>query len=226
MPSRPDAVPGIPHQFKRPELLAEALTHRSRSGSNYERLEFLGDSVLNFVITRRLYDTRPKDNEGALSRLRSRVVRGETLARVARELKLGDHLRMGEGELRSGGYLRASVLADALEAVLGAIYIDGGLQACESVIHELFDPIVEALPDAESLKDPKTRLQEWLQARGRALPDYVLVAEEGADHDKRFHVCCKLADNGLEYIAIGSSRRKAEQAAAREVLERSRGQGR
>jgi ribonuclease-3 len=226
MPARAEAIPGIPHQFARPELLDEALTHRSRSGSNYERLEFLGDAVLNFVITRRLYDTRPQDNEGALSRLRSRVVRGETLARVARDLKLSDYLRMGEGELRSGGYLRASVLADALEAVLGAVYLDGGLPACEAVIHTLFDPIVHALPDAESLKDPKTRLQEWLQARGRGLPDYQLVAEEGADHAKRFHVCCRLADTGLEHVAIGSSRRKAEQAAAQEVLERCREQGR
>lgn len=215
------AVPGIPYRFVRPELLREALTHRSCGSENYERLEFLGDSVLNLVVSRRLFETRRDADEGSLSRLRSRVVRGDSLARMAQDLGLGDHLRMGPGELRSGGFRRRSVLADALEAVLGAIYLDGGFEACERVIRQLFDPEIEALPDAESLKDAKTRLQEWLQARARPLPEYRLEAEEGADHAKRFRVACLLPDSGLEESAEGSSRRRAEQAAAAAVLARS-----
>lgn len=217
-------IPGIPYEFKRPDLLAQALTHRSRGAHNYERLEFLGDSAFNFIISRRLYDVRPKDNEGALSRLRSRVVRGETLARVARDIELSDHLIMGEGELRSGGFRRQSVLADALEAIIGAVYLDGGLEACQAVVHHLFDPIIEILPDAESLKDAKTRLQEWLQSRGRALPTYAMISEEGADHAKRFSVVCRLEDTGTEQVAAGTSRRRAEQAAALAVLQQCQGQ--
>jgi len=213
-----DGLPGIDHRFSDARLLTEALTHRSHSNGHYERLEFLGDAVLNFVIAAELFDRRPDDDEGSLSRLRSRVVRGETLARVARRLKLGDHLRMGEGELKSGGYLRDSVLADALEAVLGAIYLDGGYEAAARVIRGVFGPVVDSLPDAESLKDPKTRLQEWLQARGRPLPVYELVGEEGAEHAKRFHVTCRLEDSGYEAGATGTSRRKAEQSAAEAVL--------
>ncbi len=217
-----DQLPGIPYRFSDPSLLGEALTHRSHSGSNNERLEFLGDAILNFVIADRLFRLRPGDNEGSLSRLRSRVVRGETLARVAKRLKLGDHLRMGEGELKSGGYLRDSILADSLEAVLGAIYLDGGFESAAGVIRAVFDPVVKDLPDAETLKDPKTRLQEWLQARGRPLPVYELVGEEGAEHAKRFHVSCRLEDSDMAATAIGTSRRKAEQAAADELLARCR----
>ncbi len=212
------AIPGISYQFERPELLAEALTHRSRGSHNYERLEFLGDSILNFVVASRLYEVRPEDPEGHLSRLRSRVVRGETLARVARELKLNEYLLMGEGELKSGGYLRDSVLGDALEAILGAIYLDGGFDACEKVIREVFDPVIDELPDAETLKDSKTRLQEWLQARGRPLPVYELISESGADHAKEFLVRCQLPDTGEQEQARGNSRRKAEQEAAGRVL--------
>lgn len=214
----PASIPGIPHSFKDESLLNEALTHRSLGQVNYERLEFLGDAVLNFVVASRLFALRPDVQEGSLSRLRSRVVRGETLARVARGLRLGEHLRLGEGELKSGGYLRNSILADALEAVLGAVYLDGGFPACEEVIRTLFDPVIEHLPDAESLKDPKTRLQEWLQARGRPLPEYALVAETGAEHAKQFRVLCRLADTGRQQEALGNSRRKAEQAAADGML--------
>lgn len=218
MPRTDDRLPGIDHPFSDPSLLAEALTHRSRSNRNNERLEFLGDAVLNFVIAADLYHQRPDDDEGSLSRLRSRVVRGETLARVAKRLKLGDYLLMGEGELKSGGYLRASILADALEAVLGAVYLDAGFDAAKRVIREIFAPVMHDLPDAESLKDPKTRLQEWLQGRGRPLPVYELVAEEGAEHAKRFTVICRLEDSGFQAEATGTSRRKAEQAAAESVL--------
>ena len=207
-------IPGIPYAFQRPELLTEALTHRSRGSRNYERLEFLGDSILNFVVSARLFELRPEDNEGNLSRLRSRVVRGEALARTARRLGLGEHLLLGEGELRSGGWLRDSILADALEAVLGAIYLDGGYAACEGVIRAVFEPVIADLPDAESLKDPKTRLQEYMQAHGRPLPEYQLVGEKGADHAKQFEVSCRLPDSGREASATGASRRKAEQAAA------------
>lgn len=213
-----EALPGVDHQFADPDLLREALTHRSLAPRNNERLEFLGDAVLNFVIAARLFEQRPKDNEGSLSRLRSRVVRGETLAIVARDLKLGDFLRMGEGELKSGGFLRDSVLADALEAVIGAVYLDAGFAAAQHVIHRLFEKVVTQLPDAETLKDPKTRLQEWLQARGRPLPIYELVHEEGAEHAKQFFVRCRLEDSGFVAEASGSGRRKAEQAAAERVL--------
>lgn len=218
MQRRASDIPGIDHVFQRPELLTEALTHRSRGSLNYERLEFLGDAILNFVVASRLFDLRPDDSEGDLSRLRSRVVRGETLASVARELHLGDHLLLGEGELKSGGFLRDSILADVLESVLGAVYLDAGFGACERVIRQIFEPVIAALPDAESLKDPKTRLQEWLQAQGRPLPEYRLVSEDGAEHAKCFRVSCRLSDNGQEASAEGSSRRKAEQAAAELLL--------
>jgi ribonuclease-3 len=211
-------IPGIPYTFREPALLQEALTHRSCGQRNYERLEFLGDSILNFVVASRLFDLRPTDSEGELSRLRSRVVRGDTLASLATGLNLGNHLIMGEGELKSGGYKRQSILADALEAIFGAIYLDGGFEACRAVIRHVCDPVISHLPDAEKLKDPKTRLQEWMQARGRPLPEYDLLREEGAEHAKRFHVRCRLPDSGREVEAEGASRRKAEQRAAAGVL--------
>ncbi len=211
-------IPGIPYRFREPALLQEALTHRSRGRLNYERLEFLGDSILNFVVASRLFELRPTDSEGDLSRLRSRVVRGDTLARLATDLALGDYLLMGEGELKSGGFRRESILADALEAVFGAIYLDGGFDACEAVIRHVGDPVIRGLPDAEELKDPKTRLQEWMQGRGRPLPEYELLREEGAEHAKRFFVRCRLPDSGREVEAEGGSRRKAEQKAAAGIL--------
>jgi ribonuclease-3 len=213
------SLPGVPYRFNNPHLLREALTHRSRGDLNYERLEFLGDSILNFVVASRLFDLRPGDSEGELSRLRSRVVRGDTLARLAAQLGLGDHLIMGEGELKSGGFKRQSILADALEALFGAIYMDGGYEPCRKVIQHICDPVILALPDAETLKDPKTRLQEWLQGRGRPLPEYQLLKEEGADHAKRFLVRCRLPDGGQDVEAWGGSRRKAEQAAAGALLQ-------
>lgn len=226
MPSTPTEIPGIPYRFERPELLAEALTHRSRGSRNYERLEFLGDSVLSLVVSRRLFDLRPDVDEGSLSRLRSRVVRGETLARVARRLDLGPLLLLGRDQQQSGGHRRNSILADVLEAILGAVYIDGGFDQCERVIHAVFDEVIEDLPDAESLKDPKTRLQEWLQARGRPLPEYTLVDERGADHAKQFDIRCRLTDGDTEAVASGSSRRRAEQAAAQAVLDACQGRDR
>ena len=200
-------------------MLEEALTHRSRGQRNYERLEFLGDSVLNFVVAERLFELRPDDSEGDLSRLRSRVVRGDTLAKLASDIGLGDHLILGEGELRSGGFKRQSILAEALEALFGAIYLDGGFERCRAVIQHICDPVMAQLPEAEMLKDPKTRLQEWLQARGRPLPEYALLREEGAEHAKQFIVRCRLADPCLEVESRGSSRRKAEQSAAGKILQ-------
>jgi len=213
-----DSVAGIEYRFDDPHLLEEALTHRSRGRINYERLEFLGDSVLNLVISSRLFELKPDAPEGDLSRMRARLVRGESLTDIASGLGLGKQLKLGEGEMKSGGFRRASILADAFEAILGAIYLDGGYSICRDVILDLFDPMIERLPGIEELKDAKTRLQEWLQGRGRPLPQYTVIKEEGADHAKKFHVQCLISDDGSKVEAIGSSRRKAEQAAAANAL--------
>ena len=194
---------GISHRFTDSELLNEALTHRSRGAINYERLEFLGDSVLNLVVSGRLFEQFPDASEGDLSRMRARIVRGETLAAMALDIGLGSQLHLGEGEMKSGGKERTSILADALEAVFGALYLDAGYEKCRDIILSLCDPLIEALPSPEELKDPKTRLQEWLQARGLALPRYRLEAEEGADHAKQFKVSCLLTDSGLQTMAWG-----------------------
>jgi ribonuclease-3 len=212
-------IAGIDYRFNDSQLLQEALTHRSVGRTNYERLEFLGDSVLNLVISSRLYELRPTDSEGELSRLRSRIVRGKTLTELALGMGLGKQLILGEGEMKSGGFRRASILADALEALIGAIFLDGGFEACRKVILDLCDPLIKSLPDAEELKDAKSKLQEWLQARGKPLPEYELIRETGADHAKQFFVSCRISDEGkIKVEASGSSRRNAEQAAAAEVL--------
>ncbi len=211
-------IPGIDHIFRDEDLLSEALTHRSRGRRNNERLEFLGDSVLSLVVSERLFEARPEASEGDLSRMRARIVRGETLSKIARQLNIGEHLILGAGELRSGGFRRASILTDSLEAIFGAIYLDGGFEKCRAVILQLTDPLISNLPDAEKLKDPKTRLQEWTQARGNVLPQYKLISESGADHQKQFLVRCSVPDSSVSVDATGSSRRKAQQAAARLVL--------
>jgi len=213
-----DSVNGIKYRFSDQQLLNGALTHRSVGANNNERLEFLGDSVLNLVISSRLYQVHPEAQEGDLSRMRARLVRGSSLSDLASSIELGKHLILGEGEMKSGGFRRASILADALEALIGAIFLDGGYAACEAEILRLFDPLIENLPDVEELKDAKTRLQEWLQARGRPLPEYHLLREEGADHAKKFHVQCRISDDLNSVEAVGDSRRKAEQAAAAKVL--------
>ncbi|MGD9020477.1 MAG: ribonuclease III [Lysobacterales bacterium] len=211
-------IPGIPYRFNDPALLSLALAHRSVGRDNNERLEFLGDSILNFVVAARLFDTRATDDEGDLSRLRARVVRGETLARLAAELKLGDYIRLGEGELKSGGHRRNSILADALEAIFGAVYLDGGYAACAAVIRHVCGPVIEQLPEAGELKDPKTRLQEWLQGRAQELPEYELVSEQGPAHRKHFVVRCLAPAAGIETSGEGTSRQRAEQAAAAAAL--------
>ena len=214
-----DSIPGIDYRFSDPRLLVEALTHRSHGDVHYERLEFLGDSVLNFVVSQQLYQHYPDAAEGDLSRMRARIVRGRTLADLAESLQLGKYLRLGGGERRSGTFRRSSILGDALEALLGAILLDGGFDACRQVIMRLIHPLIQSMPAAEQLKDSKTRLQEWLQARGRPLPEYRLLDEQGADHAKQFTVECRLVDSGDSATARGSSQRKAQQAAAGELLQ-------
>jgi ribonuclease-3 len=218
-----DYVTGVDYRFTDPQLLHEALTHKSAGTNHNERLEFLGDSVLSLVISHRLFELRPDAREGDLSRMRARLVRGVTLADLALDMGLGKSIKLGEGELKSGGFRRASILADTFEALLGAIFLDGGFDACQHVITQLFDPLIGNLPSDDELKDAKTRLQEWLQARARPLPVYTLQREEGVDHAKTFYVRCQLPDDGLMLEASGDSRRKAEQAAAKRVLTELKG---
>ena len=208
------------YPFGNPALLELALTHRSLGAHNNERLEFLGDSLINFLIGDALYRQQPQAEEGALSRLRASLVREESLARLARTLDLGEALRLGESEQKSGGHRRDSILADALEAIVGAVYLDGGLPAAQLVCGKLFAQALAELPDAESLKDPKTRLQERLQAQGRALPRYEVLEETGPAHQRHFRVSCSLADAELATQASAASRRNAEQAAAELMIEK------
>jgi len=208
-------IAGIDYRFSNPGLLQQALTHRSFGSTHYERLEFLGDGLLNFVVAELLFERRPKATEGDLSRLRSRLVRDRTLAQLAREIDIGQHLRLGMGERKSGGFLRESILADVIESIFGAILLDGGYQEARRVVRELMDELEQSLPDPDDLKDPKTRLQELLQGRGYELPVYEILAESGADHIKRFQVECRVGELAPPAQAEAGSRRKAEQAAAR-----------
>jgi len=205
--------------FARPELCYAALTHRSAGADHNERLEFLGDSILNCAVARLLYEAHPQADEGDLSRLRASLVSGDTLAQIGAELHLGEHLRLGSGELKSGGFRRASILADALEAMLGAIFLDAGFDAATEVIGRLMSRRMAQLPGADSLKDSKTRLQEILQARGLALPVYTLAAVDGEAHEQYFTVSCEVAALGIRTTGEGASRRRAEQIAAQRALE-------
>lgn len=207
------------YSFRDRDLLDEALTHRSARGTNYERLEFLGDAILGAVIAAKLFDEAPDATEGQLSRLRASLVRKESLASVASELQLGDYLSLGGGELKSGGFRRASILADALEAVIGAVYRDGGAGESRAVIGRLLDARLREAIDTGAHKDAKTRLQESLQKIGLDLPDYRVVDVAGADHESVFRVTCAVPQRGLEVDAEGRSRRRAEQRAAKAMLE-------
>jgi ribonuclease III len=207
------------HALQDAELFQAALTHRSAGGEHNERLEFLGDSVLNCAVARLLYDAHPGADEGALSRLRASLVSGETLAQLAGDLGLGAQLRLGPGELKSGGYRRASILADALEALVGAIFVEAGFEAAAAAVKHVIGRRLEELPTADALKDPKTRLQETLQARGLALPVYALTAASGDPHAQLFTVSCEVPTFGLLAIGKGGSRRSAEQSAARKLLD-------
>jgi ribonuclease-3 len=200
-------------------LLEAALTHRSAGGPHNERLEFLGDAVLNCVIAKLVFSEFGAADEGDLSRFRASLVSGEALAVIAQEIQLGDQLRLGSGELKSGGFRRKSILADTLEALFGAIYLDGGFAAAERVIERLFVSRLDRLPTAAELKDPKTRLQETLQAQGLPLPSYSVDAVTGEAHNQQFQVACAVDALGLRTIALGPSRRRAEQAAAQLLLD-------
>lgn len=207
------------YTFVRADLLTQALTHRSYGSTNNERLEFLGDSVLNCTVARALYDAFPDLPEGSLSRLRANLVRQETLAGIAATLKLGDVLRLGEGELKSGGFRRPSILADALESLFGAVFLDAGFDEAARVVRCLFEPLVAQIDPKASGKDAKTQLQEILQSRRLPLPEYRLVGTEGEAHDQNFIVECVLGKLALSTRGVGKSRRAAEQEAARQACE-------
>ncbi|QIK37115.1 ribonuclease III [Caldichromatium japonicum] len=207
------------HRFQREDLLVQALTHRSFGAANNERLEFLGDALLGFVIAEILLERFPTANEGTLSRMRAALVKREALAALARDLRLGEVLRLGAGELRTGGHARDSILADALEAVFGAVYLDAGFERARAVVLERFASRLAQIDASESGKDPKTRLQEWLQGARRPLPDYQVLAIEGEQHDQIFTVSCQLQDAELMTQGTGTSRRRAEQSAAERMLE-------
>lgn len=204
--------------FHDPDLLRQALTHRSVTGGNNERLEFLGDAVLDLVITEFLIRSHARASEGDLSRLRASLVNDSSLADLASDLGLGEHLLLGGGERKAGGHRRDSINADALEAIFGAVYLDGGYEASQRLIERAFGERLVDLPDADDLRDPKTRLQEWLQARGFGLPVYDLIEVSGAAHRQQFKVSCLAEESGVATEGVGSTRRYAEQQAAERML--------
>jgi ribonuclease-3 len=207
------------HVFRDPSLLERALTHRSAAPQHNERLEFLGDALLGAVVAEAMYARWPKAAEGELTRARAELVRESTLAALARRLELGARLVLGPGEMKSGGHRRDSILADALEAVVGAIYLDAGFETCRDIVLPWFAEAIDALPPPHRLgKDAKTRLQEWLQARQKPLPVYTLLSESGEDHAKTFRAECLLTDPALRGEGEAGSRRAAEQMAADAVL--------
>jgi ribonuclease-3 len=206
---------GIGYHFRDPELLRQSLTHRSHGPRHNERLEFLGDGVLNCVIASVLFDRFPRLSEGDLSRARANLVNQQSLFNLADTLGLGEALRLGEGELKSGGFRRPSILADALEAVLGAVFLDGGFEAARKVVVSLFESIIAGIDPRTDGKDPKTLLQEYLQGRRLPLPQYAVIATHGEAHDQRFEVECVIPDLDIRSRGEGASRRAAEQGAAR-----------
>lgn len=199
-------------------LLQQAVTHRSVGSTNNERLEFLGDSVVNQIIAEAIFRRFPRASEGSMSRMRASLVKGDTLAELARELDLGDYLVLGSGERRSGGFRRSSILADAFEAVLGAMLLDSDYEKVRTLVLSWFESRLQKI-DADGGKDAKTRLQELLQGKGKPLPEYVLVEVCGEDHAQQFEVKCQLLGSAISAVGVGSSRRKAEQIAAKGVLE-------
>ncbi|HLA75158.1 MAG TPA: ribonuclease III [Gammaproteobacteria bacterium] len=208
----------LDYRFANIKLLEAALTHRSAGSANNERLEFLGDAILSFTIAAELYRRFPKASEGELSRLRASLVKGETLAQIARVLNVGNYLHLGSGELKSGGHSRDSTLTDALEAIMGAVYLDGGLEPCQRFILSLYQERLESLSPAAHLKDPKTRLQEYLQSRKLPPPLYNVLVVSGDAHAQMFKVQCEV-DGMCSIEGEGSSRRRAEQDAAAKALQ-------
>ncbi|MAK55023.1 MAG: ribonuclease III [Pusillimonas sp.] len=206
------------YTFSNPSLLEQALTHRSHNARHNERFEFLGDSILNFVVASLLFNQFPKVDEGDLSRLRANLVKQASLADIAQKLDLSNFLRLGEGELKSGGFRRPSILADALEAIFGAVFLDRGFDAAREVISSLYAPILQNVDPKTLGKDPKTLLQELLQGRKLDLPQYTVVGTHGAAHNQMFDVECAVPKLDIKVTASGSSRRAAEQLAATEVI--------
>ncbi|MFC3551253.1 ribonuclease III [Lysobacter cavernae] len=210
----------IGHRFVRPDLLEQALTHRSAGAPHNERLEFLGDALVNMIIAEALYAHWPQADEGALTRARAELVRESALAPIARTLELGARLTLGPGEMKSGGHRRDSILADALEAVVAAIYLDAGFETCRAAVLPWFDSAIAVLPPPHKVgKDAKTRLQEWLQGRQKPLPQYHLMDARGEDHERIFLVRCETTDPVAVAESEAGSRRAAEQLAAEQVLE-------
>lgn len=210
----------IGYAFTQPKLFAQALTHRSLSGTNNERLEFLGDSVLNFIIAHQLFNLFPNLAEGDLSRLRAQLVKESSLAEIANELHLGDYLKLGEGELKSAGWRRPSILADAVEAIVGAVYLDGGFAAAEQVVTLLYADKLTTIDPQVIDKDAKSQLQEYLQSKKIDLPDYQVVAITGEAHAQSFTVQCHIPKLQLMTVGLGTSRRIAEQQAAKLAMEK------
>lgn len=204
--------------FKNEALLGAAITHRSVSINNNERLEFLGDAILNFTIGAELFKRFPTAREGMLTRLRAQLVRGETVAELAKELKLGDYLRLGMGELKSGGHQRISILSDALEAIIGAIYLDSDIGTCSACIVRWYEMRLDTMIPSASAKDPKTELQEWMQAKHYPLPEYRVLSITGDTHNPLFRVACRVSVLPDPVEAVASSRRQAEQLAAESIL--------
>lgn len=207
------------YSFQNAALAEQALTHRSHGNSHNERLEFLGDAIVNFVIAEALFQRFPGTREGELTRMRATLIRTETLAAIAREFELGEYLRLGSGEMKSGGKRRESILADTLEALIGAIYLDGGIDACKRCVEAWFETRLQQAVPGEINKDPKTRLQEWLQARSRALPVYTLAATHGEEHNQQFDMVCTIPSIPQQFFGNGTSRKIAEQIAAQSALE-------
>ena len=207
------------YRFKQENLLKQALTHRSFSRThNNERLEFLGDSVLSLVISQFIFQQLPEADEGVLSRIRASLVKEETLANVARDIGLGDHIHLGGGELKSGGFRRSSILSDTLEAIIGAIYLDSSFEQAKDTVLYFYRDYLQTIPDSQVLKDPKTRLQEFLQAQQKDLPNYEVVQTVGKDHEQTFIVKCLVESLSLETTGKGTSRKKAEHVAAESAL--------
>ncbi len=207
------------YTFKNKELLDTALTHRSAGKNNYERLEFLGDSILGFIITETLYERFQDQPEGVLTRLRANLVRKETLASLARSMDIGDHIKLGPGERKSGGWRRDSILSNTLEAIIGAVYLDSDLKSCKAFVLTLYTDLLDSVDVNDIDKDPKSVLQELLQSRNLSLPIYQVIEERGEAHNKVFTVSCELPGVQQQFQAEGRSKRAAEQAAAEKALQ-------
>ena len=208
----------LDYDFTDDQLLQQALTHRSAHGVNNERLEYLGDAVLDFIISEAVYLQRPDANEGILSRLRSSLVKDATLAELATDLGIGEHLILGSGEKKSGGHRRASILADALEAIFGAVYLDSGFDEAQRIVHNAFAGRLVEIPDSAEQRDPKTRLQELVQSRKISLPDYQVEKVDGKAHKQTFSVRCIIAELDASTTGQGTTRRDAEQESAEHML--------